>query len=99
MTDFTGKAQGLAIDDFSFSASDLPPYHPLSLSAQATDGHLVISWSTQSGQAYQVEYTDDLASGAWSLLSGPLLGTGVPILVTNNLALSTQRFFRVQPVP
>jgi hypothetical protein len=99
MTDFTGKAQGLAIDNFSLSASDQPPYNHVSLSAQATDGNLIISWPTQSGQNYQVEYTEDLTSGAWSPLSGPLLGTGVPILVTNSLALSIQRFFRVKPVP
>jgi hypothetical protein len=99
MTDFTGKAQGLAIDNFSLSASDQAPYNPVSLSAEATDGNLVLSWPTQAGQTYQVEYTDDLMSGAWSPLSGPLLGTGVPILVTNSLALSTQRFFRVKPVP
>jgi len=99
ITDFTGKAQGLAIDDFSLSASDQPPFNPVSLSAQATDGNLVISWPSQSGQTYQVEYTDDLMGGAWSPLSGPLLGTGGPILVTNSLALSTQRFFRVRPVP
>jgi hypothetical protein len=99
MTDSTGKAQGLAIDNFRLSASDQSPYNPISLSAQATDGNLVISWPTQSGQTYQVEYTDDLTSGAWFPLSGPLPGTGVPILVTNSLTLSTQRFFRVKPVP
>jgi hypothetical protein len=99
MADFAGKAQGLAIDNFSLSASERPPYNPVSLSAQATDDNLVISWPTQSGQTYQVEYTDDLTSGAWLPLSGPLLGTGVPLLVTNSLALSTQRFFRVKPVP
>jgi len=99
MTDFTGKAQGLAIDNFSFSASDQTPYKPVSLSAEAIDGNLVISWPTQSGLTYQVEYTDDLASRVWSPLSAPILGTGVPILVTNSLALSTQRYFRVKPVP
>ena len=99
MTDFTGKAQGLAIDNFSLSASDQTPYKPVSLSAEAIDGNLVIGWATQSGLTYQVEYTDDLASGPWLPLSGPILGTGVPILVTNSLALSTQRYFRVKPVP
>ena len=99
MIDSTGKAQGLAIDNFSLSASDQPPSNPVSLSAQATDDNLIISWPTQSGQPYQVEYTDDLASGAWSPLSGPLIGTGVPIWVTNSLTSSAQRFFRVKPVP
>ena len=99
MTDFTGKAQALAIDNFSLSASDQTPYKPVSLSAEAIDGNLVIGWATQSGLTYQVEYTDDLASHAWSPLSGPILGTGVPILATNSLALSTQRYFRVKPVP
>jgi hypothetical protein len=99
MTDSTGKAQGLAIDNFSLSASDQTPHNPITLSAQATNGNLVIYWPTQSGQIYLVEYTDDLASRAWSPLSGPILGTGVPILVTNSLALSTQRYFRVKPVP
>jgi hypothetical protein len=56
----------------------------------------VVSWSTITGQTYQLEYTDDLKSGAWTPSGGALAGTGADIAVTNNISASPHRFFRVQ---
>ncbi|HLX94877.1 MAG TPA: YDG domain-containing protein, partial [Verrucomicrobiae bacterium] len=55
----------------------------------------VFSWPTVTSQNYQLQYEDDLTTGTWISLGGFVPGTGNPIIVTNNLSASSQRFFRV----
>ena len=73
MTDSTGKAQGLAIDNLSFSAS-VPVPVPLSLQTSGTN--LVLSWPGIPGQIYQLEYKDDLTAPTWTPLGSPVTGNG-----------------------
>jgi hypothetical protein len=91
MTDSTGKAQGLAIDNLSFSANEAPPLVNVSILGSG----LLLNWQTVLGQSYQVEYKNNLTDPAWTVLGGPISGTGGFISVTNNATLSTQRFFRI----
>lgn len=100
MTDPTGKAQGLGIDNFSFSASVLPANtSPPPLAFQPSSGtNFAISCSTLSGLTYQLEYNDNLGTTNWLPLGGPVPGTGGPVTFAMN-ATNTQRFFRVQIVP
>jgi len=56
---------------------------------------LAFTWSTIASETYQLEYKDNLAAPAWTLIPGPIPGTGGPIIVTNNLGASPQRFFRL----
>jgi hypothetical protein len=99
MTDFTGKAQGLAIDNLSFSATSqtLPSAAPLN--AQTTSTNILLSWTGMSGVTYQLEYKDDLAVPAWTALGSPVPGTGATITFTNDLTQSSQRFYRLTIVP
>ena len=98
MTDSTGKAQGLAIDNFSFSASNQAlPQIPVEF--QSTTTNLVISWIGAAGQTYQMQYTDNLASRLWTPVGNPLTGTGSLLGITNDIAPSSQRFFRLSVVP
>jgi len=99
MADSTGKAQGLAIDNLSFAASDLPTLIPVLLSFQTTSTNLIISWPTLSGQRYQMEYKDDLSASLWTQIGSPATGTGSSIAFTNDLNISTQRFFRLKLMP
>ena len=46
-------------------------------------------------RTYQLEYKDNLTAPAWTLVFGPVPGTGNSIIVTNNFGASPQRFFRV----
>jgi hypothetical protein len=55
----------------------------------------VFSWPTVTGQSYQLQYRDNLATGTWTSLGGLMPGTGNPVMVTNILSASPQRFFRV----
>jgi hypothetical protein len=92
MTDTTGKAQGLGIDNLSFSAGVPPPV----LNAVISGNNLMLNWPTVAGQTYQLEYTDDLAAPAWTPLGNPVPGTGGTLTLTNNFGNPTQRFYRLQ---
>jgi hypothetical protein len=56
---------------------------------------LALSWQTITSETYQLVYKDNLAAPTWTPVAGPIPGTGNSIIVTNNLGLSPQRFFRL----
>jgi len=95
MTDSTGKAQGLGIDNLSFSAS-VPL--PVPVNIQTSGTNLFLNWTAITGQTYQLEYKDDLAAPAWTPLGDPVTGIGGPLTLTNNFGASPQRFFRLRLV-
>jgi hypothetical protein len=99
MADATGKAQGLAIDDFHFSATSTPALEPAPLFLQAESSNLVATWPGRVGQHYQLESSVDLASGAWLPSGNPVIGTGDSLTITNSTGTDTQRFFRLRLVP
>jgi hypothetical protein len=99
MSNATGKAQGLAIDDLTFSASDQFTGPGPVLNVQAFGTNLVMSWPTVYAQLYQIEYNDDLDSNLWTAISNPVTGTGATLTVTNAVPQSAQRFYRLRIVP
>jgi hypothetical protein len=96
MSDATGKAQGLAIDNLSFSASTQAPVYEVPIMFSSTSTNLVLSWMGVTGQVYQMEYKDDLRAGSWTALGSPITGTGAMLSFTNDLSQSSQRFYRLQ---
>jgi len=99
LTDFTGKAQGLAIDNLSFSSTSQTLSSAAPISAQTRGNSLLLSWTGVAGSTYQIQYKDDLAAPLWSALGAPVAGTGATITFTNNLSQSFQRFYRLTIVP
>ncbi len=95
MTDSTGKAQGLGIDNLSFSASISLPV-PMNIQISGTN--LFLNWSGVAGQIYQLEYKTNLTDPAWTPVGSPVTGTGGALTLTNNFGVSPQRFFRLQLV-
>ncbi len=95
MTDASGKAQGLGIDNLNFSAS-IP--QPVPLSLQISGANLMLNLPSVAGQIYQVEYKDDLTAPAWTPLGNPVTGTGGSLAITNNFGASSQRYFRLRLV-
>jgi hypothetical protein len=91
MTDDTGKAQGLAIDNLSFAANVTPP----ALNAQISGNELLLNWQTVLGQSYQIEYKNNLTDPVWTPLGAPISGTDGFISISNNVSLFAQRFFRI----
>jgi regulation of enolase protein 1 (concanavalin A-like superfamily) len=99
MTDPTGKAQGLAIDNLNFSASSQAATPSLPIDFQTTATNLTLSWTGVVGQKYQLEYKDDLGSKVWTALGNPQTGTGAIISITTDFTQSSQRFYRLTVLP
>ena len=95
MTDNTGKAQGLGIDNLSFSAS-IPL--PVPVNIQISGTNLFLTWPAVAGQTYQLEYKDDLTAPTWTPSGSPVTGTGGTLTLTNNFGASPQRFFHLRLV-
>jgi len=95
MADATGKAQGLAIDNLSFSATAQPAAAPLPLEIALSNNGLVLSWPSSINQTYRVEYKNSLADANWTALGSVISGTGGALTATNVVTVSTQRFFRL----
>jgi hypothetical protein len=101
MTDPTGKAQGLAIDNLSFSAISSSPVisnTPPTLTVQTSPQNpFVISWPG-SGSGFQLFTTTNLAPPVvWTVVSGQSETNGtfyLPILPTN-----AGQFFRLSGPP
>jgi hypothetical protein len=99
MADPAGKAQGLAIDDLSFSAWAAPVLNPVPLTPQLAGASLILSWTSYTGQSYQIQFKNNLNDPVWQPLGAPIPGTGSPISATNDLTSPTQRFFRLSILP
>jgi hypothetical protein len=100
MTDSTGKAQGLAIDDLSFSASVLPTgfVAPAVTSSMPSGTNFSIACPTVTGLSYQLECNTNLTGTNWLPVGAPVAGTGNP--ATFNLGpTNSQMYFRVQILP
>ncbi|MEJ0090950.1 MAG: lamin tail domain-containing protein [Limisphaerales bacterium] len=70
---------------------------PQQLAGASVNGNQFnLSWQTAVGQNYQVEYKDNLAAPNWTPLGASIPGTGGLVTMSNNPALSTQRFFRIR---
>jgi hypothetical protein len=54
------------------------------------------TFSTLTGQRYQVEDTEELVPPSWAPLGDPVVGTGIPVTVTHDI-IGPQRYFRIQP--
>ena len=95
MTDNTGKAQGLGIDNLTFSAS-VPL--PVPVAIQASGTNLLLNWPGVAGQQYQVEYKTNLTDSAWSPVGGVITGNGGTLNMTNVIGTTSQRFYHLRLV-
>ncbi|MGO8700957.1 MAG: lamin tail domain-containing protein [Limisphaerales bacterium] len=95
MTSATGKSQGLAIDNLTFSATSTPTLNTVSMTAEAIGESVVLTWPGWPGQSYQVQYKTNLTDAVWLPLNAPLPGTGASLSLTNNLGNAPQRFYRL----
>jgi hypothetical protein len=79
---------------FIFNSGTLTVVALPQLNGVASNGNqFILNWATIAGQTYQLQYKDNLTAATWTLLGGFLAGTGSPIIITNDLGASPQRFF------
>jgi hypothetical protein len=96
MTDSTGKAQGLAIDNLSFSATaSAPSTNAPVLTLQGSSGNpYLISWPAPAS-GYQLYSTTNLAPPVlWSLVAAPASQTN-GIFYLTILPTNAGQFFRL----
>jgi hypothetical protein len=99
MADEAGKAQGLAIDNLTFSATSQPSLVSVPVTIVPSGTNIILSWPAPAGQTYQVEYKNDLHTGIWTALGDPITSTGTPLVLTNDLTGSPQQFYRIRLMP
>jgi len=87
----------LGFDDVS--VTPVPP--PAFQGATLAGGNVSLSWSSQAGLVFQVQYTTNLVAPNWISLGGNITATGNPLSVTdtNAVAGSPQRFYRLLMLP
>lgn len=58
---------------------------------------VAISWLTEYGRRYQVETSEDLASGEWQSFGDPILGDGTTNSIFDATGSVSRKFYRVTP--
>jgi uncharacterized repeat protein (TIGR03803 family) len=82
---------------FRLTFTPAPP--PEFLAATETAGSLNLTWSTQSGSFYQLQYCTNLNQTTWSNLGGPIAATGSTLGESDTSPSDAQRFYRVLLLP
>jgi hypothetical protein len=67
----------------------------VTLSLELTNGVAVLSWASQSGQLYRIQYRDSLAN-AWSNSTPDVAATNTTTSVTMPVSVAPARIFRLQ---
>jgi hypothetical protein len=60
-----------------------------------TNGELGLTWSTEAGGRYQLQYNSDLSSANWTNLGSPVTATAAAVSTTDSVTNSARRFYRV----
>jgi uncharacterized repeat protein (TIGR03803 family) len=64
-----------------------------------TSNTLSLTWSTEQGGRYQLQYSADLNSGNWSNLTTVVTATGATLSATDSVTNAPHRFYRVMLSP
>jgi hypothetical protein len=79
-----------------FSNATVPGVPAITVVAQRSNNNLTLTWNSQSGTSYHVQYKDGFLQPYWSNLSGTISATGaVSSWTDTNIAARTQRLYRV----
>jgi uncharacterized repeat protein (TIGR03803 family) len=64
-----------------------------------TSETLRLTWSTEPGGVYQLQYTSDLSASNWVNLSSAFTATGTTLTAIDTVASGLRRFYRVALLP
>jgi len=78
-----------------FRLTMVPEFQAVTL----TNGTLSLTWSTEVGGRYQLQYNSDLSSSNWSNLVNALTAAGATLSATDSVTNAPQRFYRVVLAP
>jgi hypothetical protein len=103
----SGKMDDIRIYNRTLSADEVHNlYHasgiiqePIATIRQTSTQSMRICWDSLTNVFYQVEYKPNTSTDTWTELGSPVPGSGGTDCVTDSLLISSQRFYRVRPVP
>jgi hypothetical protein len=73
---------------------------PLAVQAVTqTNGMITFSWSSITGNMYQLQYSTDLGSTNWIDLGGPVTATDISVSLSDVIGTDSQRFYRIELLP
>ena len=75
------------------------PTAPTFQAVTLTNGMLGLTWSTEAGGMYQLQYTPDLSSDNWTNLSNVVTAAGATLSATDFVTNGPRRFYRVVLLP
>jgi hypothetical protein len=90
---FDGPALDGEVEDYQVNLTG-----PGAMSLQATSGPsggILITWPTQSGRRYIVEFKNSLNDPTWQRVGAEFLGDGTPATFSDTVRTETMRFFRI----
>jgi hypothetical protein len=95
MTNPAGKAQGLAIDNLTISATVQPLTSLGAMSISVSGKNVVLSWPTVPGGVYRIQFKNALSDDYWTTVGSDLPGTGASLVFTVDSSGQAQGFYRV----
>ncbi|MDB6040447.1 MAG: hypothetical protein JWM99_4288, partial [Verrucomicrobiales bacterium] len=88
---FRNDRQAFALDEV---AVELLP-SPMFQNVTATDGSIRLILNVPNGLGYQLQYTTDLNSIAWTNLGDPGIGGADPVTISDLIGSTEQRYYRI----
>jgi uncharacterized repeat protein (TIGR03803 family) len=74
-----------------FRLTIVPEFQAVTL----TNSTLSLTWSTEAGGRYQLQYNSDLSSSNWISLGSAFTATGATLSTTDSVTNAQQRFYRL----
>jgi uncharacterized repeat protein (TIGR03803 family) len=91
----TAEAGGVGGAGTVFRLTIVPEFRAVTL----TKSTLNLTWSTEAGGTYQLQYSSDLSSSNWINLRSPVTAAGATLSATDSLTNGPQRFYRLMLLP
>ena len=94
-TNFSGSYYNPSQGIFAtINAASLAP--PMAIIAKRTNNNFLLTWNSQTGFGYRVQYKSNLSQAAWGELSGSIPGAnGTTSWTDTNILSRSQRLYRV----
>jgi uncharacterized repeat protein (TIGR03803 family) len=82
-----------------FRLSVVAPPAPAFQAVTLTNSTLSLTWTTEAGNVYQLQYNSDLDSTNWINLGSALTATGTALTFADSISNGPQRFYRLVLLP
>jgi uncharacterized repeat protein (TIGR03803 family) len=75
------------------------PMPPVLQPVSSTGSTLAITWTSVSGQTYQVQCSSNIFSASWQPLGSPVIATNGTMTILDSIGSAQQKFYRVVMLP